>query len=126
MTPQELEDKLRQFTGTEGYHHWSSLFRNAVLTDGAGYLAEETKAYWLMDVIASHMPSVKDDTFAVAKLVKREKDWRFTLEDGDDNVHAEQIIEYSDFPLDEIMLYVGRQEMDNEQFVWVIMLPSEY
>lgn len=117
----DLESELNQFTGTEGYHRFSSVFPKVVLTDGALYLAKHAEAFWLMDVIASHLPSVKDDTFAVATLVKREKDWLFTLEDGNDNIHASQVIEYSDFPLDKITLYVGKQDD-----LWVIMLTSEY
>lgn len=124
MIPQELESDLRQFTGTTNYYAYSPLFKKVVLTDGAKFLAEEAKAYWLMDAIASHLPGY-DDTFAVVKLQKREKDWLLTLDDGNDNIFAEQVIEYSDFPLDEIMLYVGRQDMETCD-LWVIMLTSEW
>jgi hypothetical protein len=43
------------------------------------------------------------------------------LDDGNDNILVEQIIEYTDFPLDEIKLYACYNgEM------WVIMITSEY
>jgi hypothetical protein len=44
-----------------------------------------------------------------------------TLDDGNDNVLAEQFIEYTDFELDMIKLYACYNGD-----VWVIMLPKEY
>lgn len=121
MTPEELQSNLRQFTGTESYHKWNVFFRNFVLTDGAKYLAEEAGAYWLCDAIASHYGSYKNEDFVVAKLEHGIEWWKLTLEDGNDKVLATQAIEYSDFPLDEIELYVIPQDG-----LRVILLPSEY
>lgn len=126
--PVDLEFALRQFTGTAAYTRWSILFRNFVLTDGAKYLAENAGAYWLMDTIASHVGRYKDEGFVVAKLKRGfigDTYFDLTLEDGNDNVLAHQAIEYSDFPLDEITLYVIPQEMESGN-AWVILLPSEY
>jgi len=111
---------LAQFTGTEAYHHFNILAPNVLLTDGGKYLADKAGAYWLMDVIASYLPKV-DDTFAVAKLAKDGEAWEFRLEDGNDNAHATQTILYSDFPFDEMTLFVVRQDD-----LWIVMLPSEY
>ena len=123
MNSNNLEQELRQFTGTEAYTRWSALFRNFVLTDGALYLAENAGAFWLMDAIASHLGSYKNEGFVVAHLcmIGSTGKWSLLLEDGNDNTLAEQIIEYSDFPLDEITLYVIAQED-----LRVILLPSEY
>lgn len=121
MTPEDLKENLAQFIGTENYYRWSVLFPNFILTDGAKYLAEEAGAYWLMDLIASHRGAFHRDTFAVVKLKKREKDWLVVIEDGNDNEYARQVIEYSDFPLDDLTLYACLSEAG-----WVIMLPSEY
>ena len=121
MNSNNLEQELRQFTGTDGYTRWSALFRNFVLTDGALYLAEAAGAYWLMDAIASHIGAYKNEDFVVAKLFQFDEGWNLQLEDGNDEVLADQIIEYSDFPLDEITLYVIQQDD-----LWVILLTSEY
>ena len=123
MNSNNLEQELRQFTGTEGYTRWSALFRNFVLTDGALYLAEQAKCFWLMDMVASHVGSYKDEGFVVAKLrrARATEGWLLAIEDGNDNVLAHQRIEFSDFPLDEITLYVIPQDD-----LWVILLPSEY
>ena len=120
----QIKSELAQFTGTEEYHRFSPLFRNVLLTDGALYLAEECGAYWFMDVIASHLPSVTEDHFAVAILTKTEGDKAFfTLQDDVPfkAMFAHQSIEFTDFPLDEIKLYVIRDGGH-----WVILLPSEY
>lgn len=123
MNSNNLEQELRQFTGTEVYTRWSALFRNFVLTDGALYLAENAGAFWLMDAIASHVGSYKNEGFVVAKFLraKASNAWILRLEDGNDEVLADQIIEYSDFPLEEFTLYVISQDD-----LWVILLPSEY
>ena len=121
MNSNNLEQELRQFTGTEVYTRWSALFRNFVLTDGALYLAEQAKCFWLMDAVASHLGSYRDEDFVVAKLFQFDEGWNLQLEDGNDNTLAEQYIEYSDFPLDEITLYV---EFDGTNHV--ILLPSEH
>ena len=115
-------EELSQFYGTEHYYQWSALFRNMALTDGAKYVAERASAYWLMDAIASYLPKYQRGGFAVAKLVKRKKDWLLTVDFGDGGKPlARQIIEYSDFPLDSITLYIAPGNGG-----WVIMLPGEY
>lgn len=128
MDAKELESDLNQFTGTEGYHRWSILFRSMVLTDGAKYLAEKAGAYWLMDAIASHQPAMRKN----AKLqdfqlwiLKRVKGKEFLLacyEDSDRKPFIKQKIEYSDFPLDEIKFYVQPADESTK----VVMLTSEY
>ena len=123
MNSNNLEQELRQFTGTEAYTRWSALFRNFVMTDGARYLADAASAWWLMDAVASHLGSYRDEDFVVAKLQRATatNGWVLRLEDGNDGLLADQLIEFSDFPLDEITLYVIAQE-DRR----VILLPSEH
>lgn len=112
---------LQQFIGTCHYYQWSVTFKNCLLTDGTKYLADEAKCYWLMDVIASHLPSYKD-FFGVARLVRNEdRSFTFTLDDGNGHIHATQKIEYSDFPMDSITIYVV-----NDTQHWTLMLQTEY
>jgi hypothetical protein len=121
------QDDLTQFIGTEKYYRWSALFPNFLLTDGAHYVAEQAGAYWLMDAIASHLKSYKDAGFAIVVFGKdaTQEGGGFTLRIVDDipstKVYATQKIEYSDFPLDEIKLYVIYDGTH-----WTILLPSEY
>ena len=120
-TKEEILNELPNFYGTEKYHRWSTLFRTFVLTDGAQYIADVCCAYWLMDAIASHRASYINEHFVLARLIKFDHGWKLRLEDGNDNTLVTQNIEYSDSPLEEIKLYVVKQED-----LWVIMLPSEY
>ena len=122
-TKDEILANLPNFYGTENYFRLSPVFPNFVLTDGALYLAENAGAFWLMDALASHRDSYKNEGFVVAHLcmIGSTGKWSLLLEDGNDNTLAEQIIEYSDFPLDEITLYVISQDD-----LRVILLPSEY
>ena len=121
----QIKFSLRQFTGSSTFTKFSPLFPNVVLTEGAEYLADECGAYWLMDMIASHIPSVpKDETFTVAQLtVNHMNKAFFTLADDSPatKIYANQSISYTDFTLDEVKLYVIREGKE-----WVILLPSEY
>lgn len=119
----ELQQGLDGFHGTQDYHRWSSLFSRHVLTDGCEWLAENAGAYWLMDAIASHFRKYRSESFVSVTLKKCKTGgkWALTIDDGNGRVLEKQLIEFSDFPLPEIQLFVARQEN-----LWVIMLPSEY
>lgn len=121
----QIKFSLRQFTGSSTFTKFSPLFPNVVLTEGAEYLADECGAYWLMDMIASHILSVpKDETFTIAQLTVNPMNKAFfTLADDSPatKIYANQSISYTDFPLDEVKLYVIREGDE-----WVILLPSEY
>src|SRR5512136_632426 len=73
----ELEANLRHFTGTESYTNlrYAWLRSRFLLTDGAKYLAETAKAFWLMDAIASYQMNkqVAAEPFQVWKLTANEK-----------------------------------------------------
>jgi hypothetical protein len=118
MEKEKLEEELNQFSGTAEYHKWSPLF-SFVLTDGAKYLANTAKAYWLMDAIASHQhnKAVAKEEFQVWDLKKVGDAWELTCEDGNGKSVVKQDIEYSDFPLNSIKLYFSDG---------VILLPGEY
>lgn len=121
-TPEQLKADMEHFTGTCRYYKYSPLFPKVLLTEGSKFLAEEAGAYWLMDVVASHLPKM-DDGFAVAMLKVKNGKATFTLTDDlpANKTYAKQSISFTDFPLDEIKLYVG---FDGEYYV--ILLASEY
>ena len=121
----EILATLPNFTGTTAYYRYSPIFRNFVLTDGSKYLAEACDAFWLMDAIASNLPSYKDEGFVVARLFVVDARASLTFDDGNGNILASQEIEFTTFPLDEITLYVIPQDMGDE-VVYVIFLASEY
>lgn len=118
MNTQELISNLCQFIGTEKYYR---IAPRHVLTDGAKYLAEKARCFWLMDAIATHLPKQYHDYFAVANLAVNGTSAVLTLDDGNGNVFARQDIAYTDFPLESMKLYCS---FDGEY--WAIMLTSEY
>lgn len=121
----QIKLALRQFTGSQTFTRYSpALFPEVVLTEGAEYLADECGAYWLMDMISSYVPSLPhEENWAVAILTVDNGKALLTIADDSPatKVYAMQAVDYTDFPLDEIKLYVS---FDGEY--WFIMMPSEY
>lgn len=115
------EADLAQFIGTTTYYQHPFGIQ---YTDGVQYLAENGKAYWLIDAIASWQfnSKVRNDRMLQEiqfwKLIVHE-DRSATLvcerDEGDSVVT--QMIPFTDFPLQRITLYVQEG---------VILLPSEY
>ncbi len=115
----QITEELKQFIGSSViYEHWLGIS----YTEGVQYLAEAASAYWLLDLIASHQtkrflsnPKLQD--FQIWRLSVHENSGTLICE-WDTNMEVlRQEIEYTDFPLQSIKLYLVRQ---------VLMLPSEY
>ncbi|MEI7849359.1 MAG: DUF6876 family protein [Chloroflexota bacterium] len=124
----ELVSSLPGFIGTESYTRLRYPFMKTVLllTDGAKYMADTAKAYWLMDAIASYQiyPAVSAEPFQVWKLVVNEgRKATLTCTDGNFNPLSKMEIEFTDFPLPEITLYAEQSGYLGGR---VIMLTSEY
>lgn len=144
MSPEWIKNGLAQFSGSEDYHllsllhqhlpsMWDGkrLFGRLLCTDGVKWLAETAQAYWLIDAIASWQSRI-------AKECKKNRDleglqvWRLkrtdaggavlTCDDGNVKLAVEQKIEYTDFPLDEIKLYVEPRG----DGTLILLLPSEH
>lgn len=124
MELNELKAGLAMHTGTESYHR-HPLSRKFVLTDGAVWLAENAGAWWLLDVIVSHQHDAraKREEFQVWTLIKDKigEGCVVHMTDGNSAVPIiTQVIEFTDFPLDEIKFYVCLGDPS------VVMLTSEY
>lgn len=127
-----LLNELQYFTGDlERWRH--PLYRKLIYTPGVRHLAERAGANWLIDTIASWMPSsqfraatqrdsrigdihfwkleVSDDRSAVLTAVA----------DSGEEPFIRQKMEFTNFPLPEIDFYCA---FDGEH--WTLMLPSEY
>lgn len=124
-TTDELAVLLARCTGTE--HLYRHLFGQLKYTDGVRTLADLANSYWLIDVIASHAPTIQrmaPDTwaFGIVRLVVTETaggrsarfDWR---EDTDTTPVVQQDIAFTDFPVGTFECYV----VDG-----VVLLKSEY
>ena len=132
MTVEEIERHLAHFTGTQEYLRYNpALFPKVILTEGARFVAEELEAFWLMDIIASYQPELSKDPEAAymqfwTLKVEQGKHGRSAVviceRDTDDEI-LRQVIDLTDFPLDEIKFYVSLADEDGTM---VVMLPSEY
>ena len=109
---------LAMHTGTATwFRHWTG---SLVYTEGVKYLAETFGAYWLIDLVASWCPhkNLRGEDFIVWKLVVRpDHTATATADDGNGRVLITQDIPFTDFPLDEVTLYLANG---------VLLLTSEY
>ena len=115
---EELLAGLAIHTGSEQvFRHWTRRF---AYTEGVQYLAEKAAAYWLIDLVASWCPheTIRDEEFVVWKLTVREDRTAVaTADNGNGRKLVSQEIPFTDFPLNEITLYLTNG---------VLLLPSEY
>jgi len=120
-----IKANLARFSGSESYY--CSSFGRMVYTDGVKYLADAAGAYWLIDAIASHQrPPVSREDFQVWRLSVANERGLLVADDGNGREIARQEIDYTDFCLDEIVLYLVAGSLDGEKIVRVLMLPGEY
>ena len=119
LSAKEIKDIMNHATGTTAYHRFSQIPGYPVITDGMQAVAEAAGCYWLLDVIGSHQTNKKlDPAFQVWKLkVNRAENSAIVHGYNDDTLIITQKIPYTDFPLDEVKLFL----IDG-----VILLPSEY
>jgi len=130
-TKEEIEAGLAQFYGSESFHKFSPLFYKHLLTDGAKWLADNAGAYWLMDIIGSyHGKCMKDPKamlqnmqFWTLKKNKTGQGAKVICERDTGDVAITQKIPYTDFPLNEIKLWVAPS---GDGVHYTIMLQSEY
>lgn len=120
MTREQFIQALAHFRGTEQYYEHKTFFITMYLTDGAHFVREAGKARWLMDLIASYQPQLKDQELQhwTLKYLGENKGWEAVCTDGNSRTPlVRQEIPYSDFIIEEINFYV----IDN-----VILLTQEY
>ena len=118
----DIEAGLRQFCGSERrYPHWTKLLD---YTEGVQWLAEQAGAYWLIDLIASHqtLPRVRSERFQVWQIERQGEQGAIVTchDDLPGSLLSDQCLEYTDFPLQQLKLYVCGDRPR------VLMLPSEY
>jgi hypothetical protein len=127
------QDDLSQFTGIERYfRHWTG---RLLYTEGVKYLADQGEAYWLIDAIASHQG---DRRITDNPMLRNMQFWKLAVADGRSTLTCVedsgrepvivQQIDFTDFPLDEVEVWVERGGVPTTGG-WlealVAMLPSE-
>jgi len=111
----KANDELRQYTCTDNYyrHPLGMLF-----TDGIKALCDKFECYWLLDVVCSYQPELKDEEFQVWTLSVNE-DCSATVfgTDGDGKELRTQKIMFTDFRAQSAQVWVEGN---------VALLPSEH
>jgi hypothetical protein len=131
-----IKAELAQCYGTQGYHH-NALSKKVgvVYTDGVKKMIELCEAAWLFDIILSYQykcrldEDLSDRQFWTLTVNQEEKTAVVKCERDTDDVFITQEIEFTDFPLPEMRVWLsaGGCIIDDEpQIVLVAMLPSEY
>jgi hypothetical protein len=123
------QDDLDQFTGTEAYYGLGPLFPHVVLTDGTKHVADQGGAWWLMEAIASYQtralwaadPRLKALQFWKLKVNPDRSATLTCIADSGEPPRVTQDIPYTDFPLPDIDIWVGRTGP-----YLVLYLPSEH
>lgn len=122
-------EDLARFTGTETYYRLGPLFPQVVLTDGTRFVAEEGGAWWLMEAIASYQSPA---LWAADRRLFDLQFWHLIVHadssatltcvaDSGEQPAVTQQIPYTDFPLPEIDIWVGRNDPYR-----VLYLPGEH
>ena len=99
------------------------------LTDGVKFLADEAHCYWLLDAIGSYQPELAKHPDGRLQGIQF---WRLKVNpdksavltcvaDSGEPPAVTQEIEYTDFPLPEVQVWVGIEEGRR-----IALLPSEY
>ena len=125
MDANTLRDQLAQFTGSRTFTR-HSLLRRMCMTEGITWLADHVGAYWLTDLVASyqHEPHVSAEHFQVWRLSVdvSTRAAAIMMTNGNSSTPlVQQQIDYTDFPLDDITLWLIVQGD-----YLILMLPSEY
>lgn len=106
---------LGNFHGTESYY--TNPMYPFKWTDGVKYLVENGECYWLLDAIASWQKKLDSSQIQFWMLIVNPDNSAVLTCERDDEPVITQQIPFTDFPLEEITLYL----CDG-----VLLLPSEY
>lgn len=129
-TPEEIKNILAHATGSGQYYRHNGIL---IYTEGVKDMADMCGAYWLIDIVAScqTLDVFKAEEFQVYKLEvdRPTSTGKVTVTDGNENVLYRQEIPYTDFPLEEISLWLNNPNPvynDNKFRPATLYLPSEH
>lgn len=109
--------ELEQFTGTTKYY--KSTFGTLLLTEGIHYFREKLECYWLIDIVESYQPKIKNVPFQIWSINKAPDDSAIVEMKEDSGLEPiiQQEIPYTDFKLKNYEFYC----VDG-----IVLLKSEY
>lgn len=104
---EEILNIINHSMGTTVYHRLCQLDNSPVITEGVLALAEAAECFWFLDVINSYQGNKEfTSRLQVWKLEVQEDASATVYGYSGEKLVIQQEIEYTDFPLDELELYL--------------------
>ena len=127
LSSDQLQAGLAHFTGSQSWFRYRlGEVVLAYYTDGVQYLSDNAECYWLLGEVVGHQPQLSDQPFQVWTLqVNPDRSAQLTVGDGNDGVLLTKPIEFTDFPLSQIDIWVEYGEMEGH-LKPILLLPSEH
>jgi hypothetical protein len=123
LTAQEFQIALENFIGSQNLYYRKTPTGRIEYTDGI-YFLQRNDCLWLIDAIASYQTqefkAVDDRQFWKLRVDPATHTATLICDDGNGNIRVTQLIEFTDFPLSELNIYV---EINHSVFLCLI---SEY
>lgn len=108
-------DQFKEYTGTENYYRHTL---GMLYTDGIKALCETFNCYWLLDLVCSYQPGLRNEEFQVWHLGVNDDGSAVVLcTDGNNRLLTHQGIPFTDFDAKEVTIWVEGT---------VVLLPSEH
>jgi hypothetical protein len=108
LTAQEFHVALENFIGSQNLYYRETPAGRIEYTDGI-YFLQRNGCCWLIDAIASYQTDqfkAVDDRQFWKLRVNADHSAKLTCDDGNGNIRITQAIEFTDFPLSELNIYV--------------------
>jgi hypothetical protein len=113
LTAQQFEAALANFIGSQNLYHRETPLGRIEYTDGIFFL-QRNGCLWLIDAIASYQTQefkVADDRqFWKLRVDADTHSGKLICDDGNGNIFLTQSLEFTDFPLSKLDIYVEIQE----------------
>jgi hypothetical protein len=113
LSAQQFEAVLGNFIGSQKLYHRETPLGRIEYTDGIFFL-QQNGCLWLIDAIASYQTqefkSLDDRQFWKLRVDLDTHSGKLICDDGNGNVRVTQEIEFTDFPLSKLDIYVEIQE----------------
>lgn len=131
QSSEQIKSILAGFFGTQAYHYTAVSRRAGVFyTDGVRALLQMCEAYWLLDLICYYQLECRKDEalhyiqFWTLRVNTNEETAVLSCERDAGEVVIQHRIAYTDFPLDEIKIWLEIGVVD-DTLALVAMLPGE-
>lgn len=131
QTPEEIRKILAAYYCTQEYHYVDfSKAAGVYYTDGVKAMLRRCEAYWLLELICLYQPLCRRDEslcymqFWTLRVNTIEGTAVLICERDTGDLAIQHGIEYTDFPLDEIKVWLEVGVVGDEQAL-VAMLPGE-